>query len=49
MVDQVRTAIYPALGFERTLEFPLGVMLEGGGAQTPAGNSGTPQGQREMA
>jgi hypothetical protein len=47
MVDQVRTAIYPALGFERTLEFPLGVMLEGGGAQTPAGNSGTPQGVAE--
>src|ERR1700690_3853993 len=44
MVDQVRTAIYPALAFERTLEFPGGAFLGGAGEENPAGNIGTPQG-----
>jgi len=47
MVDQVRTAIYPALAFERTLEFPLGATLEGVGEENPASNTGTPQGVAE--
>ena len=36
MVDQVRTAIYPALEFERTLEFPVATTSPGAGTENLA-------------
>jgi hypothetical protein len=44
MVDQVRTAIYPALAFERTLEFPVSIWGSSGEENPGAGNIGEPHG-----